>query len=170
MKNDGACARRLPRVIDSCRTRPHGAGAPAALRAKKSGGARLDGAPPSGKKSRLLPTLPQADPAVPSATRPLTSVFGTGTGVASASWKPGKEPARTVRGQPAGQPLGPERRGEARRLSARPRASGQACRRISAGRLSASRRLHPPSIEVVFSDPPSRADAREALSRGSLGA
>ena len=41
-------------------------------------------------KPRQLPTLPQANLAVPSATRPLTSVFGMGTGVTSALWPPGK--------------------------------------------------------------------------------
>ena len=53
---------------------------------------QLGGAwPPKGKKrSRRRPTLARAGPALPSAKRRLTSVFGMGTGMAASLWPPAK--------------------------------------------------------------------------------
>ena len=45
---------------------------------------------PKTKKSRRRPTLARAGPALPSAKRPLTSVFGMGTGMTASLWPPAK--------------------------------------------------------------------------------
>ena len=48
-------------------------------------------APRDKKRSRRRPTLARAGPALPSAKRRLTSVFGMGTGIAASLWPPAKE-------------------------------------------------------------------------------
>ncbi len=47
-------------------------------------------APEGEKESRRRPTLARAGPALPSAKRRLTSVFGMGTGIAASLWPPAK--------------------------------------------------------------------------------
>ena len=56
-------------------------------RAGQLGGLR----PRRGKKCRRRPTLARAGPALPSAKRRLTSVFGMGTGIAASLWPPAKK-------------------------------------------------------------------------------
>ena len=86
--------------------------------------------------------------------RPFTAVFGMGTGVTFSPWSPEKRsPAEAGRGEracfwvlePRRVPPDPE---------VREVENGQASRRISIGRLSASPRLHPQPIEVVVCDLP----------------
>ena len=64
-----------------------------AVRRKKKEG-RPHGRPLGGEKekSRRRPTLARARPALPSAKRPLTSVFGMGTGMATSLWPPAEKP------------------------------------------------------------------------------
>ena len=47
-------------------------------------------APEGEKESRRRPTLARAGPALPSAKRRLTAVFGMGTGMAASLWPPAK--------------------------------------------------------------------------------
>ena len=54
-------------------------------RASRAGGLHI-----KNEKSRRRPTLARASPALPSAMEPLTSVFGTGTGVSAPPWPPAK--------------------------------------------------------------------------------
>ena len=60
------------------------------------------------EKSRRRPTLARAGPALPSAKRPLTSVFGMGTGMAASLWPPAEKPESwTLKGTAAQRDASP---------------------------------------------------------------
>ena len=114
-------------------------------------------APQDKKKSRRRPTLARAGPALPSAMRRLTSVFGMGTGMAASLWPPANGRCRE---SPKWGRAATRRGGTGR----------QASRAISTARLNASLRFHRRPIEVVVYDRAWGHFWREDLSWGRLGA
>ena len=97
------------------------------------------------RKSRRLPTFPRIG--VSSARGCLTSVFGTGTGIATPPWPPAYKSRVSIRTE--------REKGAIRRAPrGRERGYGQGSRAISTARLCASPRLHLRPIDpVVYRGP-----------------
>ena len=139
-RTGNACAPLLSRACTSVPPRA----APDAPGQKKS-------APASGRKiiqkekSRRLPTFPHNG--VSSARGCLTSVFGTGTGIATPPWPPAYKSRVRIRTD--------REKGVFRRAPrGRERGYGQGSRAISTARLCASPRLHLRPIDpVVYRGP-----------------